>query len=607
MSFEASAYMIPAEVFDQLASGEGDILGVLRDGQRSKRLLLLGEILSMASARAPDAFDEAEALQAFALISQAKHRSRRRVDGLLLDPTIGTWAMSCLRALDSEDAPLDDIRHLVGHLGALAASAALRTGLPVDVAVHVQAGSVMLPTLGMIRLPGPDGWRRLRSLPGAGGVELAFGDTTVTVPFRTSSSGCDTAWLPLRRLRSRAGGLKIAVALDDVDPFRGFGHMQAMGRLDAATIDDWQAKLDEAWELLVEDDPVAADAIGKGVTSLVPLQPTPGATELSASSQEANGAVALTPPRKPLSLALALVHEFQHAKLAALLDLVPLLDASPGMLYYAPWRSDPRPLHALLHGTYAFLGLTAFWDRHRGRATLADKSAGFEFALGRGQLGMTLSTLASEPRLQPTGVRFVDGLRHRISELERSPLSGRDRSLARLARLDHAIAWHLCNIVPDPEVVERMARAWLNQQSCPWPEPLRCTFRDGGGGPLPSSDRLRLFRRRAATPPGSGSWRANRPANTSLADLLLVGGKPANAANAYLAQLAADPDDLTSWSGLALARRLARTAASLVFVARPAVVQAAHRTIRIRSGHSPDVEALAQWMADGVRSRRRRR
>lgn len=31
--------------------------------------------------------------------------------------------------------------------------------------------------------------------------------------------------------------------------------------------------------------------------------------------------------------------------------------------YYAPWREDPRPISGLLQRTYAFLEVSAFWQR----------------------------------------------------------------------------------------------------------------------------------------------------------------------------------------------------------------------------------------------------
>ena len=60
-----------------------------------------------------------------------------------------------------------------------------------------------------------------------------------------------------------------------------------------------------------------------------------------------------------------LVHETQHLKLCALLDLVTLARPDDGRRYYAPWRPDPRPAGGLLQGAYAFLGVSGFVGRAR--------------------------------------------------------------------------------------------------------------------------------------------------------------------------------------------------------------------------------------------------
>ena len=51
------------------------------------------------------------------------------------------------------------------------------------------------------------------------------------------------------------------------------------------------------------------------------------------------------------ALAAALVHEVQHSKLNAVIDIVPLVRPGVGhRRYYAPWRDDPRPPAGLLQG-----------------------------------------------------------------------------------------------------------------------------------------------------------------------------------------------------------------------------------------------------------------
>jgi HEXXH motif-containing protein len=594
-----TTHAVPADVLDQLAVGDGGILGPLRAGQRSKRLLLLHELVSAARSGAPQTFAHGKGDESLAVLTEARRRSRHAVDEVLLQPQVGAWATVCLRGLssDGEISSAD-----LGHLGAVAASAALRAGLGFEVTTYVRDGSVMFPTFGTALVAKTQGWCRVRSRPGADGVEISDADTSQAVAFDVSGAG--ETWLPLRRLHSTAGGLTVDAYLDDLDPFRGCGHLPTAGRLDANAVEDWQAKLDEGWPMLVEEHRERAEAIGGGVVSIVPLRASDMAAELSASCHEAIGAVAMTPPPRSLSLSLALVHEFQHNKLSALLDLVALLDRPSGAELYAPWRADPRPLRGLLHGTYAFLGLTAFWEAHRrrradsGDATAADW-AHFEFALGCLQVSEAVETLRGSKNLTDPGSRFVDGMRRRVSHLARLPVPSQPRAVARLACLDHATSWRLRNLRPDLDHISSWADAWLANHACPWKgRPRTATF--DGGGPIGSAARHALFRQRLAHPE---TWKAYA-GDATPADVVLVSGEGARAADGYAAQLAHAPDDVASWAGLVLASRERPSAATAALTWLPESVYSLHRAIRDRCGGAPGAMELAHWVGCGARERR---
>ena len=205
-------------------------------------------------------------------------------------------------------------------------------------------------------MPGP--------LANGRGIEIRMGESVSAVSFGDAET-TERRWRPLRRLRSDVSGVEIAVEFDDLDPYRGCGPLRPAGRVSDASLRGWQGTLESAWSLLVTDHRASAEAIAGGLMAVVPLEPSPDAAELSATCQEAIGAVAMTPPCDALALSLALVHEFQHTKLGALLDLVPMTDRQPERRLYSPWRRDPRPLHGLLQGAYAYLGLTGFWATQR--------------------------------------------------------------------------------------------------------------------------------------------------------------------------------------------------------------------------------------------------
>ena len=111
------------------------------------------------------------------------------------------------------------------------------------------------------------------------------------------------------------------------------------------------------------------------LTVVVPYRRTGTGGQVSSSSPETFGAIAMSPPPDPLTCAVTLAHETQHLKLFALLDIVALTLPDDGRRYYAPWREDPRPVSGLLQGAYAFLGVSGFWRTQR---EIADGAARLE-------------------------------------------------------------------------------------------------------------------------------------------------------------------------------------------------------------------------------------
>lgn len=582
---------VPSAVFDRLAAGDGDTQGVLRAGQRSKRLLLLHEVVSATKSRAPRAFAEAKTEQTLSVLVDAQRRSPSAVDELLLQPHIGAWGMHCLGTLlsDNEISPAD-----IGHLGAVAACAALRAGQAFEVTAYLRDGAVMFPSFGMARLGTMRGWCHIRSRSDADGVEISAGDTTVNVSFDETAEPNGT-WLPLRRLRSVTQGVEVNVHLDDLDPYRRCGRLPASDRLDQGVVDDWQAKLDDAWALLVRNHLVQAEAIANGVVSFVPLVPSPEKPELSATCHQAGGAMAMTPPHNAVSLALALVHELQHTKLSALLDLVPLIDRSHSELCYAPWRPDPRPLRGLLQGTYAYFGLTGFWETHRhrdpsSRITAGDELAHFEFALWRDQVAGAVETLRRSGRLTPAGRRFLDGMERRLSQFLRLPVPSQPQSFARLAGLDHTLSWRLRNLRADPDQTQEWANAWLAGKNLPSHTEGLVTMMDGHRS-MPSDPRLDLLRHRLSFPDQHKDIEG-----TTAADVHLLEGRWAQGAGSYRRQIANSGDDLTAWAGLALAHHYLPAGHTHALATCPERVHAVYQAVLEQTGTAPDVEDLGAWL-----------
>ncbi len=215
-------------------------------------------------------------------------------------------------------------------------------------------------------------------------------------------------------LSTECDGAVLRLRLADHGPFRAVhGHRPC----DAQTADEighWQGLLDGAWRILVRRHPWHADALAACLSTLTPLPPAPGGTSVSSAARRAYGAVALSPPGDPVLLALTLVHEFLHVQLGALLDLVPLHGPVSAARYHVPWRPDPRPLDALLQGTYAHLGVCDFWHTERDTAP-PDPRAEHEYLTWHGHTRGAVDTLLGSGDLLPAGRRFTEGMRRALT------------------------------------------------------------------------------------------------------------------------------------------------------------------------------------------------
>jgi uncharacterized protein len=143
----------------------------------------------------------------------------------------------------------------------------------------------------------------------------------------------------------------------------------------------------------------------------MPLANEESGREISAAAREAYGAVAVALPASGDDLALLMIHEFQHVKLGALMDLFDLYDQADQRRFFAPWRDDLRPVGALLQGTYAHLGVTDYWRIRTHHVTGQDGArAAEQFARWRMMTHEAIGTLAGSGALTPLGERLVAGM-----------------------------------------------------------------------------------------------------------------------------------------------------------------------------------------------------
>jgi hypothetical protein len=436
-------------------------------------------------------------------------------------------------------------------------------------------------------------------------VRAALGGPLVGVWAATTLTGGDTEPDYLARLADSAlgrpagdtarrivvthGGMRLDVAIEDTDPLRGRLGLAPAGRLTDDDVDRWAKLLGEAWRLLVTRHPAHARLIGDVLACIVPVQPDASARGISATSADAFGAVAMSAPADAAALAVGLLHETRHSVLNAvqyLFDLhtrdLPTQDPARELpatdrhthapdLRYSPWRDDPRPATGVLHGAYAYLGVTDFWRVERAGG---DPVAAFEFARWRAAVAAATGGLLSAGTLTPAGTRFVAAMRNHVLPWLEEPVDPDVLRLAEGANTDHRLRWRLRNLTVDPAGVAALAGAWRRGDPA-GPLPASAV-RAAGRRELESNARLDLVHRHLRGAAGTAEP----------GDAAYLRGAPAVASAAYRRTLEAGADDLAAWAGLGL------TSGYVALRERPEVVAALHRALGART----DPIGLAAWL-----------
>jgi HEXXH motif-containing protein len=132
---------------------------------------------------------------------------------------------------------------------------------------------------------------------------------------------------------------------------------------------------------------------------------------LSASYREAIGTIYLTLHPNVMTMAEAVLHEFQHNKFNVASDSAEFLVNAFDPLYRSPVRPDPRPLWGILLAVHAFLPVAELYRRMRDTGHPLAAHAGFERRMSELDLknheGMEM--LRAHARFTPAGVAlFAD-------------------------------------------------------------------------------------------------------------------------------------------------------------------------------------------------------
>ncbi len=426
------AHDISCELFDALAEGGGgpEAISALSAAEYTRHLLLLRGVVEEAERAGAD--QARFSRDGYVLLTTVQRTDPLAAREVIRYPAVGAWLLRTLQGLLGETPTAGPGP---AGLGALAAAAAIRAKLPAEVEVRPVAGTVHLPSLGAVVVDAPVATAHIS----AGAAEICTPHDAVRVPSNLGQGV--PGWLPLRHIRKGA----FHVIVDDLDPFRMPALTGATARLGAVEMTSWRRSIQQGWRLLTANHPGTAEEVRTTIAVLVPLA-SPSQGQVSSSSPDTFGAVALSMPPDRYTCAVTLAHELQHLKLSALNDISPLLLPDDGGRYYAPWRPDPRPLGGLLQGAYAYVGVCGFWRRERQLArgpvmTRADR----EFTLWRIGIARAIDTLLASSRLTPAGVRFVEGMARTLSSWRDDPVPTTAQHYAVSEARDHLERWERAN------------------------------------------------------------------------------------------------------------------------------------------------------------------
>lgn len=556
-------HRVPVQLLDETFAGPvgASTMAELQAGQHSRRLLLLKVMRELA----------AGAKGSWQTLVTADTQSPDAVREVLTYPAVGTWLVRAIRKARGVVTDNMPVAAELAYFGSVAAAAAIRARVPASLDVPVWYGRVSLPTMGLFEIGNADRARMRHSATGT----LVEIDGSREVPLR------DLPALPLRRHRSSVDGIDVSWVIDDIDPYRAFSAIERPARLDADEYAHWCELLDGAWTILVRRHTAYAAELAHIGPVIVPLSPSRGL--VASSSSSSFGSIIVATPDSAAALAEILVHELQHSKLNAVLDLV-RLEENASQLRYAPWRGDPRPLPGLLHGIYAFMTVTEFWRRQRG-ADADRRHADFKFLFHREQVRQAVQAVDAAPELTEFGTRLVAAVRARLGACETDVLPGEIFETVALLLAVHRLSWRLRHLAPSADYVAEAARRWLAGQEPPpgCESVLAVDHRPAHDSALP------VLLRASALDSSRFADMTAEPGERALAT-----GRPDEAVREFAERIRANPDDDGAWVGLAAAGDIGEVPVE--------TVSATYRWLAAAGHAVPAPGTLAGWFTNHTRS-----
>jgi HEXXH motif-containing protein len=404
--------------------GGGRTVRTLVAARRSRTLLLIRLIVGAAR-------DDIHAQRAYQVLREVQQVAPDAFRRVVDHPSVGAWvtrtAKEVRRGSVTGAAELAWV--------ALAAAVRGRVTTTVVLPPSPARAAIAVPSLG-IAARASSGELAVRCGPGS--TDLGAG---VRIPAAWWMDG--PGWWAARRVAVERDGVRASFLLNGWAPGELSPDLRVCHRPDVSV---WQPRLAEGWDLLVRGHREVADELAAAVSVLTPLCELAGEVR-SATLVDAFGCLFLSLPPDGESVAVTLAHELQHTKLNALMDLFGLIDPVPGERFYAPWRNDPRPLVGLLHGTYAYTGVSAFWRRQREFApsAAARLRAHVEFAQWRSSTLEATQTMLASGRLTAIGKKFVAGMADTLECWCAEPVPKEALAIASRRLAEHRARWNANN------------------------------------------------------------------------------------------------------------------------------------------------------------------
>ncbi|MFJ4819574.1 HEXXH motif domain-containing protein [Streptomyces sp. NPDC088801] len=568
------------------------IMERLCEAELSKHLLLFHGVLAEAARCFPRVYAELELAGVWEILGRVQQEAPDVFGRLFRMPQLGAWAVDCLRSVTQAHQASPALRVNLSRAGTFAATGGIWAGTDFDLPLVLPDKRLVLP--GFRALPVPvQGEVRLRRHKGR--LDIGTGGALATLPQPASV-----------RIRTRDGKLSLSVDLDDTTPYLDRYRHQRVEELSTRDLRKWSERVAGAWRILAQRHPDTAQAMSTSVQAIVPLRSDMAGSTVAATSPAVFGAIATSLAGDDLTFAETLVHEFQHLKLCAVLDLFPLVMAGGGALSYAPWREDPRPARGLLQGAYAYLGVTRFWRVQRWHMRPDQALRGHaEFYRRCAETLQVLHDLLASGRLTAEGRRFVEVAELQLRGWQRDDVPDLARRLARAASYEHRTTWEARHVSVDPEPVARLVEAWNTGRI---PESATCAVVPYRVRPVhhrPAHARGSLLTMRYADPERfrelleEGGPDGRGALRLSAADVALLRDDMRSATAAYRAEICRGDVEPEVWSGLAVAAvdRLPDAAAAFLRRRLPLVL-ALHSAIHAIDGSRVDPIELAGWLAD---------